>query len=96
MRAHRVSPISYYLGGYVSGRGVQRENFGASFPAAIGSGTAKVEAQLGISFEADYAYLHIELRIDSDGWSKAPPNADFFVVYLCNGSRLMPYARYEP
>jgi hypothetical protein len=95
MRAHRVSPISCCLD-YVSGRGVQRENFSVNFPAAIGSGTAKVEAQLGISFEADYAYLHIELRIDSDGWSKAPPNADFFVVYLCNGSPLMPYARYEP
>jgi hypothetical protein len=95
MRAHRVSPIGYYLG-YVSGRGVQRENFSASFPAVVGSGTAKVEAQLDISFEADYAYLHIEVRIDSDGWSKAPPNADFLVVYLCNGSRLMPYAQYEP
>jgi len=95
MRARRVSPISYYLG-YVSGRGVQRENFGASFPAVVGSGTAKVEAPLDISFEADYAYLNIEVRIDSGGWGKAPPDADFLAVYLCNGSRLMPYARYEP
>jgi len=62
----------------------------------VGNGTVKLDALLNASFEVDYTHLTLAVSISSDGWSKAPPDAELLVVYACDESLTALHAKYEP